>query len=153
MCWDFSRLSLLNTKRFDTGVPWKFLKILMAIQSMRDGSKTYWVAPETTQHLATLYDGYEKSGFLHGKNFYRSMRAATPWYCGRNDEAKQLLSELENKLDKKVFFDFFHVDYAVAKDGLDRGVVLGLMTFNPENGHYCELRTNANKVMWLHARP
>ena len=142
----------LNTKRFDTGVPWRFLKLLWAIQSMRNGNKTYWVASETTQHLSVLYDGYEKSGFLHGKDFYRSMRAATAWYCGRSDEAKKILSELGNKLNKSVFHDFFHVDYAVAKDGLDRGVVMGLMALNPENGHYYELRTAAQKITWIQAK-
>lgn len=140
--YDFG-VECLNTKRYDTFIPLQLLKILQDIQDESEQSRICWSTPEAVNHLAMMFDGYKKSDKLSKYDPYllQSLRAATAWNCGLNDEAKQLCDALGNNLITELFNDLFHTPYETARTGMDKGIVMGGIPTNPENGHHYEYRS------------
>ena len=149
--YDFG-VECLKTKRFDVGVPFRFHWMLLTVQSESNGRWDYWQKPETIKYLAELYDGIEKADYFKDKALYPSLRAAAAVCCGRNDEAKQMLEKLGDKVRKDVFYYYFQMPYDIAKGGLDKGIEMGSIHKNPENGHYYELRFTYYPLTWNQAK-
>jgi len=116
-------IECLKTKRYDTWVPWRYLRILSVIRKESDEDKTCWTTPEAIKHLDEMFDGYEKSGIYNriDPNFFPSLRAATAWYCGRYDEAKKLCDALGDKLNVTLFQNFYSTPYETAKADMKKG--------------------------------
>ena len=148
--YDFG-VECLKTKRFDTSIPFRFHWLLLTIQSESDGRWTYWQKPETAKYLTELYDGSEKADTPKDKYLYPSFRAAAAVCCGRNDEAKQLIEKLGDNINKDAFWRYFRISYDSAKKSLDKGIVIGTIPQNPENGHYYEIRQIYYSVGWKQA--
>jgi len=96
-------VSALMTKRFDTGAPWQFYQTVAEITHDVHGDRSYWKSPETTKYLKILFDGYAKSGYEGSPEHIRSVEAAMAFYCGRFDDARRILDQLGNKVEKNMF--------------------------------------------------
>lgn len=99
-------VTCLQTKRFDTEVPWEFFQSLLDITTDLEGKKSYWLKPDTEKHLEALYDGYTKSR-PDKLDRFSTFRAATAWYVGDYKKAKTLLDDLGDRADETVFSECF----------------------------------------------
>jgi hypothetical protein len=89
----------LETKRFDTGVPWFFFVVLGWIREDMAGDKHYWLLPDTYRLLNVLFDGYLKEAKDdRNRRLYKSYQALSAWYCERYDDAVRLSKELDFEL-------------------------------------------------------
>jgi tetratricopeptide (TPR) repeat protein len=108
----------LNTRRFDTEVPWFFMQTMCTIEQESRGSKACWDRPDTKKKLRMLFDGYEKSNFGKGTDWFRSVEAALAWHCGRPKDAKAMIARLGNKFQKNAFVQVFGVPYEQARESM-----------------------------------
>lgn len=113
--YDFS-VACLKTGRFDTEVPWWFFEGLREyVTNSTDGDSSYWTKPETAKYLKVFFEGYEKTGFEHKPNYYKTMHAAVCAFCGRFSDARQILIELGDNADPYPFTKYYGLDFRDAK--------------------------------------
>lgn len=139
-----------RTKRFDSDVPWNLITELRQIDSEM-GGKEYYDKPKTIELLNMVFDGYEKSGNDTARAHSKSARAAIAWYTGKDDEAKQILKDLGDKVDGRAFSEATCVPYEVAKAALDSGMRMWEPVKWSENGHYYQICRPAANVRWEEA--
>jgi hypothetical protein len=108
----------LNTRRFDTNVPWFYLQTLCVIEQESNGNKACWNGPNARKQLQTLFDGYERSKLGHDTNWYRSCEAAVAWHAGRSNDARVIITKLGNNFQKDVFYQTFGVPYEQARKSM-----------------------------------
>ncbi|HEY3298801.1 MAG TPA: hypothetical protein VGK34_09115 [Armatimonadota bacterium] len=110
--YDFG-VECLNTKRFDTQVPWQFVQRLRDITEDSEGDNSCWKKPETVKYLNTLFAGYAKSPYEKIPGTTMSQAAAAAWYSRRYSDAKQILDKLGKKVNPDAFAHFAGVPYNV----------------------------------------
>jgi len=97
----------LNTKRFDTEVARKFLKVVWDIGSDLDDWTDAYRRPGVYEHMQEFFDGIlNEPTKKDSRNYYKTVYAVTAWAARRYDDAKKLFDELGDKVDTSVFKEF-----------------------------------------------
>ncbi len=105
----------LETKRFDTGVPFWFFEAVQRIAVDMEWDDAYWKKRKTYPRLQEMFAGYAEQGLPSRRDYYRSVQAAVEWYYQHYDEARGILEELGDRFDDSVFSDWFETPAAQAK--------------------------------------
>jgi hypothetical protein len=107
----------LRTKRFDTEVPLWFVKALVEITDDLEDDKEYWLRPETTKHLRTLFEGYTNSKDLTEaeKQRIRLLQAGAEWYLENYKEARTLFDTVKWEGGATEFEYFYEVNPQIAR--------------------------------------
>ena len=91
----------LNTKRFDTNVPFKLVDALCKIDDDRKDHE-YWKRPGVYENFEILFKGLAaEPSQAHKEAYYKTLHAAVAWRVNKFDEAKRLLDELGDNVSKK----------------------------------------------------
>jgi len=111
-------LECLNTQRFDTKVPGRFVEAVWDIAEDW-GTSEWWRRPDVYANLQTAFEGilagpWPDEDLAH----YKSMYAAMAWRSGHYEDARRLFDELGDQLDNAVFPERFKTPV-----GLVRGQV------------------------------
>lgn len=96
----------LDTRRFDTKVPALFMDVLLGLAAR--GDNTYWLKPETHQHLERFFAGYtayvDKIGGREDSYAgLESIHAATDYLTQHYEQAQTRLARLGDKVDREAF--------------------------------------------------
>ncbi len=114
--YDFA-VECLETKRFDTEVPHRFLRVLCDITLEKSNDSEYWDLPETAPRLETLFKGYESVGTNEEQTRWKSRHVAAAWKMRDWKTARALLDELGSQYDNSFFNVYFYEngDYATSQ--------------------------------------
>ncbi len=97
-------VTCLQTRRFDTGIPWQFVEGLTDVTTDLSGDRRYWKLAETWPRLRIMCDGYAKSNFGPLKPAqWLTMKAAFGAQCEKYADAARILASLGNRVDKDTF--------------------------------------------------
>ncbi len=92
-------VACLETQRFDTQVPWEYVRAVLEIGSERDDWRDACRQFCSVAELQLLFSGYEAAA-TNASAYYQSGHAIMAWAAGHYDVAAQLLGRLSNSLDR-----------------------------------------------------
>lgn len=107
-------LECLDTGRFDTFVPGRFLDALATIK--RRDHQDYWELPQTYKHCKAYFEGRINQPVFGDDKWHKSLYAATAWHCGHYDDARKIMDEMGDNLKKTAFSSFYSTNFGQAKD-------------------------------------
>ncbi|HVX62142.1 MAG TPA: hypothetical protein VHC19_16105, partial [Pirellulales bacterium] len=111
----------LQTKRFDTEVPWQFHKAVCDVLSeVRDPREACRAIGVYDDYLALLAGSRTRAEDDDARRRFDTCQACIAWLSGRDDEARRLLKQLGDDVVIDVFGDF-HVTLSDARLALAGG--------------------------------
>lgn len=100
-------LECLNTKRFDTDVPWKFLTVIWDIGKELEDWKDAYGNPGVYENIQQLLEGLlNEPTRKYGRNYYQTVYGIVAWATERYDDAKKIFDELSERADISAFNGF-----------------------------------------------
>jgi len=97
-------LACLETRRFDTSVPWHFFKAVHGIARECSDLRDAYRVPGVYEDLSRLLDGLiAEPTNAPNRLWYKSMHGVTAWAGGKYDQARGILRELGDQVDASVF--------------------------------------------------
>ncbi|MBM4078872.1 MAG: redoxin domain-containing protein, partial [Planctomycetes bacterium] len=100
-------LECLETKRFDTGCPWEFLRAVQRISTELPDWRDAYRKPGVYEDLSRLFEGLiAEPTRASQRNWCKSRHALAAWACDRHEKAKAILDELGDQMDPKAYEDF-----------------------------------------------
>jgi len=100
-------LECLNTKRFDTDVPWRLLEIVWQITGT-DGEPQWWRKPGVYQNLKTMFEGILAAPRPDADRAHQKlMYAGSAWRAGAYDDARCLFDEMGDQISEAKFLELF----------------------------------------------
>lgn len=103
----------LETRRFDTEIPWQLLLIHKDLASYSDTPEWYWRKEGLYESLQPVLDGYlSEPSKAHLRNYYFSTYAILADKCGKKEDSARLLAQAGGNLDLNaaVEWDIFEVE-------------------------------------------
>ncbi|MBW7909564.1 MAG: DUF2092 domain-containing protein [Kiritimatiellae bacterium] len=93
----------METKRYDTAVPWVFFTAVRDIGKELDDWKEAFRKKDTYRRLCELYEGYiRETNRICTLSFYQSHYAVTAWAAGEFVKAREMLQAVGGELDPAV---------------------------------------------------
>jgi hypothetical protein len=107
----------LDTRRFDTDIPWQYYVMVYRIVNDLDSPGTaLWNDPAVYSNLQTMCEGYIKADNTPDKKTaYQSAYAAICWRTGHYDKARRILDDLGDKAEGHVFLRDFKTPFDAAR--------------------------------------
>jgi hypothetical protein len=94
-------LECAQTKRYDTRVPWQFVRALYQIRDDRDGSWDMWRVQGVFEQVREVIDAYADGPKTppHTRAYYCSQLAGIAWQLGRYDDGRAAMEKIQWKYD------------------------------------------------------
>jgi hypothetical protein len=102
----------LQTGRYDTWVPFQFLRSLLLISAELDGARSYWSEPAIYRKLQEMFDGYRTAKATpEDRAIMETARTVVAWYAREYLAAKYTLEEMTEKPVPRISVDYFNVPW------------------------------------------
>ena len=105
----------LNTKRYDTMVPFNYYTAVWAIAE-ENPITDLWTRPDPVRLTRELFEGMlaEPEGKLSHEHL-KSLWAAVAWRTGQYEQSRRMIDELGDRIHDDLFYGQFRVPYNAAK--------------------------------------